>query len=242
MPAVFILDESHQPKAKYDFSLNQPEIKIGRDGNNHIIILDDDSLSTEHCVIKRVFGGFIIKDLSSVNGLSMNGAKITKAIIQDNIIHVGNTAIRFYLNEQEFMQLAKEPQQPSVYVEEVHLSDIQRLQNGEITELPFRFGEAAPSQSATPQLSTSLVKNAAPGSAAPSLSRATMSTPNSTAMNRPSLSKPVAKKGNPAAAFICALIFLIIGGAIGLCVKHYSKHKTILIEDVMNGKARSDLF
>jgi|GEM_PF-6572745 len=209
MPAVFILDESHQPKAKYDFSLNQPEIKIGRDGNNHIIILDDDSLSTEHCVIKRVFGGFIIKDLSSVNGLSMN--------------------------------------EPSVYVEEVHLPDIQRLQNGEITELPFRFGEAAPSQSATPQLSTSLVKNAAPsstapGSAAPSLSRATMSTPNSTAMNRPSLSKPVAKKGNPAAAFICALIFLIIGGAIGLCVKHYSKHKTILIEDVMNGKARSDLF
>jgi len=68
MPRVTISvpDKTPQP---YRFELEREFINIGRGGDNDIII-DNASISTQHCMIERVEGGYILRDNGSTNGLN----------------------------------------------------------------------------------------------------------------------------------------------------------------------------
>ena len=138
MPKIYVIGEELEPKAKYSFKLNKLDITIGRGSNNHVVIKDDDSLSVDHCVIRRVFGGYVIKDLNSIYGITLNGERIQKADIKNaSMFMVGNTEIRFTLTTEEITDLLKEPNRSTVYVTDETRLDLIKLHAGEIDELPY---------------------------------------------------------------------------------------------------------
>ncbi len=68
--------------APYDrFSVDQPEIFIGRDTKKCQIILNDPEVSSVHAVIKKNNIEVVLEDLNSSNGTILNGERINKASI-----------------------------------------------------------------------------------------------------------------------------------------------------------------
>jgi len=144
MPKVYVKGEGLEPKAKFGFDLNQLTLAIGRGGDNHLIIDDDASISTNHCEIRRVLGGFVVKDLNSSNGLHFEDERITKMALENAIeFNVGDTTILFALEKSEIRKLAKEIQNPRVYVTPDLLGQINALHNGEIDEMSLEAEPAA---------------------------------------------------------------------------------------------------
>jgi pSer/pThr/pTyr-binding forkhead associated (FHA) protein len=80
------------------FTINENEIKIGRDlGRNHIAI-DKETISRNHSIIEYKDYSFWIKDLGSANGTFLNGMKIT----DDMQLNSGDK-ISFDIYEFEFV-------------------------------------------------------------------------------------------------------------------------------------------
>lgn len=68
------------------FELNAPEISIGRDKSNEIV-LNDASVSRRHCIIERRGEKYFVSDSGSLNGTTVNGreASETEIFAQDKI-------------------------------------------------------------------------------------------------------------------------------------------------------------
>jgi pSer/pThr/pTyr-binding forkhead associated (FHA) protein len=82
------------------FLLDEPETVIGRDASCRLI-LDDDGISKEHCLIRAEKGYFFIEDLKSSNGTYVDGKKIKKKSLLNDFerIVIGKTILRFFLEE-----------------------------------------------------------------------------------------------------------------------------------------------
>ena len=66
--------------------LDRPEIRIGRHNTNDIIV-NERRVSRFHAEVKYEHGQFMLNDLSSVNGVLLNGAPIRRAVaLQDRDI------------------------------------------------------------------------------------------------------------------------------------------------------------
>ncbi|MCO5187096.1 MAG: VWA domain-containing protein [Anaerolineae bacterium] len=73
---------------------------IGRDAGNDIV-LDDSSISGQHAKIRLEDGEFIIYDLASTNGTTINGSTITRQVLKDgDRIELGKKVLIFKHVEQ----------------------------------------------------------------------------------------------------------------------------------------------
>lgn len=111
MPRVCITvhGKNAQP---YRFSLERKVVRLGRAADNDIII-DCPSVSSHHCEMKRIDGGYILKDLSSTNGIKLEGDKMEIIDLRNNLeILVGDAALEFELSTEEIDELAKEEHTP----------------------------------------------------------------------------------------------------------------------------------
>lgn len=91
MPRYIIHDE----KGERTLDLDADPVTIGRSQKCHVII-HDQKASREHCEVRKRDGGFLLVDLKSRNGTSVNGASVSeKALVAGDRIEIGIAFIRF---------------------------------------------------------------------------------------------------------------------------------------------------
>ncbi|MGJ8677633.1 MAG: FHA domain-containing protein [Akkermansiaceae bacterium] len=107
MPRVIISapDKAPQP---YRFPIDSALITIGSAETNDIVI-DCGSVSSHHCNIERVQGGYIIRDNNSTNGIKQGDVPLAVADIFDQSdIFIGDIPLLFQLSEEEIENIAAE--------------------------------------------------------------------------------------------------------------------------------------
>jgi len=107
MPRIKVSEPGKTPQP-YRVKLDREEIKFGRAGGNDIK-LEDPSTSSNHCVIKRVDGGFIVEDLNSTNGMKLDDVRFSIIDLnQDTEFKLGDVKVEFELSDEEYDELAEE--------------------------------------------------------------------------------------------------------------------------------------
>ncbi|HEY6763621.1 MAG TPA: FHA domain-containing protein, partial [Candidatus Sulfotelmatobacter sp.] len=77
--------------------LDQPELLVGRDSGNHLLI-EDDCVSARHCAIRNEGGIFTLVDLQSRNGTLVNGVAVEeKILVHGDRISIGESVLTFIL-------------------------------------------------------------------------------------------------------------------------------------------------
>lgn len=107
MPRVTITvpNQSAQP---YRFSLERQIVHFGR-GDDNDVHIDSGSVSSEHCVMERTIGGYVLKDLSSTNGIKLNGKRVDEISLRNGqSIEIGDVDFGFDLNDEEINALRLE--------------------------------------------------------------------------------------------------------------------------------------
>jgi hypothetical protein len=70
-------------------------ISIGRARANDVV-LDDASVSSQHCRVRPEAGGFVVHDMKSTNGTQVNGRTIDRHLLADgDVIQVGETSLQY---------------------------------------------------------------------------------------------------------------------------------------------------
>lgn len=111
MPRVCITvhGKNAQP---YRFSLERKVVRLGRAADNDIVI-DCPSVSSHHCEMRRVEGGYILKDTGSTNGIKLDGDRLEIIDLDNNQeILIGDAGMDFELSNDELDELAKEERKP----------------------------------------------------------------------------------------------------------------------------------
>lgn len=102
---ITVADQVAQP---YRFSLERQVVHFGR-GDDNDVHIDSGSVSSEHCVMERVIGGYVLKDLGSTNGIKLNGERVDEINLRnDQDIHIGDVVFAFQLSEEEMTALRLE--------------------------------------------------------------------------------------------------------------------------------------
>lgn len=107
MPRVCITvtGKNSQP---YRFSLERKIVRLGRAADNDIII-DCPSVSSHHCEMRRVGGGYILQDLDSTNGIKVDGERMEVIDLENDIeVTVGDADLDFELTSEELSELGDE--------------------------------------------------------------------------------------------------------------------------------------
>ncbi|MDB4142487.1 FHA domain-containing protein [Akkermansiaceae bacterium] len=107
MPRVSITipGKNSQP---YRFKLDRNKVTIGRSADNDIVI-DDTSVSSTHCTMDRVDGGYILRDKNSTNGISLDtdGMEVIDLRNGDDV-KVGDVQFEYTLSDDELDSLDDE--------------------------------------------------------------------------------------------------------------------------------------
>jgi pSer/pThr/pTyr-binding forkhead associated (FHA) protein len=70
-------------------------ISIGRARANDVV-LDDTSVSSQHCRVRPEQGRFVLYDLKSTNGTMVNGRRVERHLLEEgDVIQVGETSLQF---------------------------------------------------------------------------------------------------------------------------------------------------
>ncbi len=107
--SITISGKNSQP---YRFQLDRQKVTIGRSSENDIII-DCPSVSSNHCTMERMEGGYILRDRKSTNGIKLDDEKM--AIIDlrnDSDVHVGDVQFGYTLSDDELDELDDEEVTP----------------------------------------------------------------------------------------------------------------------------------
>ena len=76
-----------------EITLDQPIINIGRQHDNHIII-DSSSISRHHVQIRLRYGHYVLFDLGSTAGTTVNGERVQERILQSgDVIRLSDTVL-----------------------------------------------------------------------------------------------------------------------------------------------------
>lgn len=77
------------------FELKKDRTTLGR-GPNNDVVLDDGAISGQHCYIACRGDRYILHDLNSTNGTSVNAQRVTEAELQPRqVIQVGSQELMF---------------------------------------------------------------------------------------------------------------------------------------------------
>jgi len=108
MPRIIITEPGSTPQP-YRLKIDRSITKIGRASDNDVII-SEPSASSHHCEIKRVEGGFILKDNGSTNGIKEKDVKYSVIDLQDGkTVQIGDHIdLEFTLTEEEIAELQQE--------------------------------------------------------------------------------------------------------------------------------------
>ncbi len=107
MPRVTITvpDKTAQP---YRFQLDREVVTLGRGSENDIAI-DSGSVSVNHAEMRRISGGYELRDIGSTNGIKLDGTRYeTIPLRSGSSVRIGDVTFDFTLTEEELDALALE--------------------------------------------------------------------------------------------------------------------------------------
>lgn len=104
---------------KREFVLRRPLCRIGKAPSLNDVVLDEDTVSRQHCEIARDERGYLLRDLGSTNGTLLDGAEIREAYLRPgSLITVGNVQLRFLpIEDRIAIQPAERTSLPPLYGE-----------------------------------------------------------------------------------------------------------------------------
>ena len=121
MPRVIITvpEKNAQP---YRFQLDRDVVTLGRGSENDIAI-DSGSVSIHHAEMRRVEGGYELRDVGSTNGIKLDGIRLELIPLRNGAtVKIGDVAFDFSLNDDELAALAREKKSdPSPITREAEL-------------------------------------------------------------------------------------------------------------------------
>jgi len=107
MPRVIITVPGSSPQP-YLFQLDRKSVTLGR-GSINDIVLDCASVSVKHAEMRRVEGGYELRDVGSTNGISIHGEKREVIALHDgDTVKLGDVAFDFTLSDEEKERLSGE--------------------------------------------------------------------------------------------------------------------------------------
>lgn len=113
MPRVIISEPGNSPQP-YRFDIDSKKVQIGRGSENDIII-SCRSVSTRHCNMERLKGGYVLRDKGSTNGIKLDDTLMEVIDLKDGMeVLIGDVLLEFELSEEEIETLEDEdftPQQ-----------------------------------------------------------------------------------------------------------------------------------
>lgn len=107
MPRVTITVPEKNPQP-YRFQLDRRVVTLGRGSNNDIVI-DCGSVSVSHAEMRRIEGGYELRDLDSTNGIKLDGERMPVMPLRSGLsVKLGDVAFDFQLSDEECEALARE--------------------------------------------------------------------------------------------------------------------------------------
>ena len=92
--AVYILQVTSGPSSGVSVSFFGGSVTIGRDPSSNLCI-NDSNVSRAHAQLTDNGREVVLRDLNSTNGTTLNGRRVTDAVIRPgDIIHVGNSQVQ----------------------------------------------------------------------------------------------------------------------------------------------------
>src|SRR5438309_6649378 len=80
----------------FEFELARDETHIGRAADSNDVVLDDGQVSRRHASIRRNGHDFMLVDLNSANGTSINGQRVKEHLLRNgDSFSIGRYAIEF---------------------------------------------------------------------------------------------------------------------------------------------------
>ncbi|MFZ9937008.1 MAG: FHA domain-containing protein [Luteolibacter sp.] len=118
MPRVIITVPGTNPQP-YLFQLDRKSVTLGRGSMNDIVV-DCGSVSVKHAEMRRVEGGYELRDLGSTNGLKVHGQTRELVPLHDgDTVRIGDVAFEFRLSADELEVISRErPLQESPIIRE----------------------------------------------------------------------------------------------------------------------------
>lgn len=111
MPRISITIPGYETQP-YSIPLDSGVLRIGRSADCELPV-DHNSISSYHCEIKRVEGGFVIADAGSTNGIRLNQAPMEVIDLKHGTqVEIGDITLDYELSEEEQEALASEPFKP----------------------------------------------------------------------------------------------------------------------------------
>ena len=103
--SITIAGKNSQP---YRFSLDRKKVSIGR-GADCDIVIDCPSVSSLHCTMERVDGGYILRDRKSTNGITLDEEAMAVIDLRNNDnVKVGDVEFGYELSDEELDDLDEE--------------------------------------------------------------------------------------------------------------------------------------
>lgn len=107
MPRVTITVPNKTPQP-YRFPLERESVSLGRGSDNDIAI-DCGSVSVKHAEMRRIRGGYELRDMGSTNGIKLDGEKQPVIALRSGIsTTLGDVAFDFLLTDEELAALSAE--------------------------------------------------------------------------------------------------------------------------------------
>ena len=103
--SITIAGKNSQP---YRFTLDRKKVSIGR-GADCDIVIDCPSVSSLHCTMERVDGGYILRDRKSTNGITLDEEAMAVIDLRNNNdVKVGDVEFGYELSDEELDDLDEE--------------------------------------------------------------------------------------------------------------------------------------
>ena len=211
MPRVVITvpGKNSQP---YRFSLDRKVVKIGRAEDNDIVV-DSGSVSSHHCQMHRVDGGYTLNDMDSTNGIKLDDSRMEVIDLENHQdVKVGDVELEFELSEDEMAELAKEDHEDH---ERVKLPPVKKEEKEKAAPKVEDEDEPAPKPQAKPK------PKPAPVSPQPAV---------------------VSQAQSGAANFAMTMVFLalaIVAFYLGMATRHKAQTGESLWNDLFGGPAET---